>query len=443
MIERVTGWAIFVWLLTLVSYAVAILNRNSFSALGPTAQEYFSVDATVLGTFAVMQLLLYTAMQIPVGILVGRFGPTRIILFGAVLMVAGQVLLATAEQVWMVVLARILVGIGDAGTFVSVLRIIAFWFPARQFPVWTQLTSQFGQLGQIVAVIPLALLVSTQGWVTGFLSVAALTLLVAVAVFAFVSDNPDRKSLAASLIRREHADAQQDAASRGSLMSEIGAQLRGIPQIWSLPGVRLAFWVHFTPPFSTGAFLMLWGYPFLTGGLGFSRADASALITMSVILGIIFGVLIGPIVVRFSAQRVWMVITVIVLIMLAWTAVLLWPGAPPTWVVIVLLIVLSLGFPMSMISFDILRTYGPVRLISVATGFTNTGGFIAAIVAIFLIGVALDLQDAGTPATYNLTAFKLAMTTQFLVWGVGLWQIIRNLRLTLRANRQAEDSSSR
>jgi len=338
--------------------------------------------------------------------------------------------------VWVVVFARVLVGIGDAGTFVSVLRIIAFWFPARQFPVWTQLTSQFGQLGQIVAVIPLALLVATNGWVSGFLAVAALTLLVGIAVFAFVSDSPSHKPLARKLFQYHASRVNASLTHRVSLWSEIATQLRGIPEIWSLPGVRLAFWVHFTPPFSTSAFLMLWGYPFLTGGLGFSPGDAGGLITFSVILGIFFGVLIGPIVLRFSAQRVWIVVFVIGLIMLTWAVVLVWPGVPPTWVIVVLLIVLALGFPMSMISFDILRTYSPARLISVATGFTNTGGFIAAIVAIFLIGVSLDIQDSGTPATYNLNAFKFALATQFIIWGVGLWQILRNMRLTLKANRE-------
>lgn len=441
MTERVTGWTIVVWLIALLSYAVAILNRNSFSALGPTAQEYFSVDATILGTFAVMQLLLYTAMQIPVGIFVGRFGPTRMILFGGILMVVGQTLLATAEQVWVVVLARVLVGIGDAGTFVSVLRIVAHWFPARQFPVWSQLTSQFGQFGQIAAVIPLALLVSSAGWQNGFLAVASLTFLVVIAVFVFVSDGPDRRPLATVLMRQKVSADDTVTPERASLVSEVATQVRGIPKLWALPGVRLAFWVHFTPPFSSGAFFMLWGFPFLTGGLGFSQSAARALITMSVIVGIVLGIIIGPIMMRFNAQRVWMVIGVIVLIMTTWTVVLLWPGVPPLGLVIVLLLVLAMGFPMSMVSFDVLRTYSPVRLISVATGFVNTGGFIAAIIAIFLIGVTLDALNSGTPETYNLDAFKWAMTTQYLVWGLGLWQILRNVRLTIRANKDAADPS--
>jgi len=428
MTNRLSGWAVFVWVLALLSYATAILNRNAFSALGPTAQDYFNVDATLLGSFAVMQLLLYMSMQIPVGMLVHRFGPTLIIFEGALIMALGQGLLAVADDVWEVFVARALVGLGDAGTFVSVLRIIAHWFPGRQFPLWTQLTSQFGQLGQIAAVLPFALLVSTVGWMNGFLALAAFTLLVALSIFACVSDRPEAKTIAQQLFGRRRNSGESGPTPREPFLAELGSQLRAIGQMWKLPGVRLAFWVHFTPPFSTSVFLMLWGFPFLTGGVGLPRAEAVGLISLIVILGMGFGVLMGPIIMRFNQHRERFVISEIALLAASWTLVLLWPGTPPTWTLIFLIVVLALGYPTSMVSFDILRTSAPPEFGGVATGFINTAGFIATIVALLFVGITLDVQDAGTPATYNLAAFRVAMATQFIVGGVGFWQLMRNLK---------------
>src|SRR5690606_25195123 len=71
------------------------------------------------------------------------------------------------------------------------------------------------------------------------------------------------------------------------------------------------------------------------------------------------------------------------------------------------------------IAFDHARTHNPAHRLSTATGVTNAGGFLAALIAIFMIGLALDLQGAGTPATYTLDAFRIAFLTQLPLWAIG------------------------
>ena len=66
----------------------------------------------------------------------------------------------------------------------------------------------------------------------------------------------------------------------------------------------------------------------------------------------------------------------------------------------------------------------PSHRLSTATGVTNAGGFIAALIAIFLIGLALDLQGAGTPDTYSLDAFRIAFLAQVPLWLLGAAFII-------------------
>ncbi len=69
-----------------------------------------------------------------------------------------------------------------------------------------------------------------------------------------------------------------------------------------------------------------------------------------------------------------------------------------------------------MIAFDHARTHNPSHRLSTATGVTNAGGFIAALIAILLIGLALDLQGAGTPETYSLDAFRIAFLMPMPLW---------------------------
>lgn len=123
-----------IWVVAAIAYALAIINRSSLSALGPAAQEHFHIDATTLATFGVIQLVVYAAMQIPVGTLLDRFGPTALILSGAVLMALGQIAMATVSEVWLAILARVLVGAGDACTFISVMRLLPEWFSISAAP---------------------------------------------------------------------------------------------------------------------------------------------------------------------------------------------------------------------------------------------------------------------------------------------------------------------
>ncbi|MGK3925302.1 hypothetical protein ABI066_16305, partial [Enterococcus faecium] len=79
-----------------------------------------------------------------------------------------------------------------------------------------------------------------------------------------------------------------------------------------------------------------------------------------------------------------------------------WPGPAPLWLLIVLMLALSTGGPASMIAFDHARTFTPSHRLSTATGIVNGGGFLAALLAILFIGIAMDVQGAGSPDTYSL-----------------------------------------
>ncbi len=77
-----------------------------------------------------------------------------------------------------------------------------------------------------------------------------------------------------------------------------------------------------------------------------------------------------------------------------------------------------------MIAFDHARTFNPSHRLSTATGIVNGGGFLAGLLAILFIGIAMDAQGAGTPDTYSLEAFRLAFLTQVPLWALGAGMIV-------------------
>ena len=90
-----------------------------------------------------------------------------LVVVGALTMAAGQLVLALATTLPLAVTARVLIGTGDALTFISVLSVVTAWFPPRRVPVMTQLTGLVGQLGQVLSAVPLAALLHGPGWTTG------------------------------------------------------------------------------------------------------------------------------------------------------------------------------------------------------------------------------------------------------------------------------------
>jgi MFS family permease len=409
------AWA--VWSAGLAAYTIAVLHRTSLGVAGLDAQHRFHIGAGALASFAVLQLLVYAGLQVPVGLLLDRFGSLRLIVSGALVMAAGQALMATTHSIGGAVAARVLVGAGDAMTFISVLRLVPQWFPARRVPVLTQMTGLVGQAGQVLSAVPLAAVLAGPGWTTAFIGAAGAGVFVAIVAFAALHDTPERRISSGPAIT----------------LGRLGRDLR---EAWRHPGTRLGLWTHFTTQFTGTVFALMWGFPFLIAGEGLRRTTASTLLTLFVLVGMAAGPLIGMLVQRHPLRRSWLVLGVITTNALGWGLVLAWPGRAPLPVLVLLIVALGLGGPGSMIGFDYARTFNPPNRLGTATGVVNVGGFVASLLTIELIGLILDARTGGR-ADYGIADFKIAMAVQYLVGAVGLVGILRTRRLARR--RMAEE----
>ncbi|RKE63045.1 nitrate/nitrite transporter [Microbacterium sp. AG238] len=405
----VRAW--LVWGTGVAAYVLSITNRTSLAAVGVDAAERFHADAATLSMFAVVQLAVYGGMQIPIGVLLDRYGSRPIMTIGMVLMAVGQLTMALSPSVGVAIIARMLLGAGDAAIFPAVLRLVATWFPAQRGPLMVQMTGILGQAGQLVAVIPLSALLLATSWSVTFGSVAGLGVLFAVLVFLLVRNHPPEVDRDVSV--------DTDTGAIRVVTSSVDTGV-GIRAAWAHPGTRLAFWSHFTTPFAGTAFILLWGIPFLTAGEGRTQGEATLITTLYVFAGMALGPIMGELSRRIPNLRSRaLVLPAVAVQLIAWTAVILWPGTAPAWLLVALAVALATGGPASMIAFDHARTHNPSHRLSTATGLTNAGGFLAALIAVFSIGVALDLQGAGTPATYSLEAFRIAFLTQVPLWLIG------------------------
>ena len=164
------------WLLATSVYFLAVLHRTSLGVAGLLAQQRFAITPAQLSVFIFVQLGVYAAMQVPTGILVDRFGPRRMLLVATLIMGSAQLLFSQVESYPLALVARGLLGCGDAMTYISVLRLVAGWFPGRRYPVMVTLTSVVGMAGNVVATVPLTIMLATLGWSPTFAIAGGLSL---------------------------------------------------------------------------------------------------------------------------------------------------------------------------------------------------------------------------------------------------------------------------
>lgn len=431
-----TRTALLVWGAALAAYVVAVTGRTSLGVAGLQAVDRFDISAATLSLFSVVQLAVYAAAQIPVGLLLDRFGSRKIIAVGAVILAAGQLALALVDTLPLALVARVLVGVGDATAFVSVIRLVPAWFPSRRVPLLTQLTGIIGSSGQIVSAVPFLALLVGAGWTVAFASLAGAGVLVAALAAIAIRDRPPGATPV--------AEEAQGRPARGEAVQPVGTgvELPHAPvptprtprstlrEVAAEPGTWLGFFTHFVCLFPTNTFTLLWGVPFLTAGQGVSAQTVSMLLTLSALVGIVTGPVTGELQSRHPLRRSWLVIGAVVFVIAAWAAVLV-PDTPrPLWQLVVLVVALTTSATASNVGFDFARTAVPPARLGTATGLVNVGGFVASLVSIFLVGLVLDLVRPS--GAYVLDDFRAAFASQGLLWLVGIVGVLLARRATRR-----------
>lgn len=418
-VDRATKQAWLIWSTAVAVYVAALFHRTSLGVASLEAGDRFSVGPAALGTFTVLQIGLYALMQIPTGLLVDRFGPRRVLTAAALLMGTGQVMFALAGSYPVGLAARAVLGIGDAMTWVSVLRLAAAHFPPRRFTLVMTLSAALGGAGNMVATVPLTLLLDNVGWTVTFLIAGFGTALYSAVIAWRVREVPD--------------GVPQPVVEPVPLRA-VGAK---VEEAWREPSTRLGFWVHFTSMSAPAMLGLLWGFPYLVEAQGLSSTSASAVLSTLVLVGIVAGPVLGTVIGARPVWRMPIVGTYLGVAMLCWAVLLGWPGGVlPTPVLYVLFAVLAVGNPVSGVAFALVRDYNPLHRVSTATGVANVGGFAAITFTALVVGVVLDVVESFVPAPQ---AYRLAFLSVVAVLLVGVWRTVVWWRRARAAVFAAED----
>ncbi|MBV7281723.1 MFS transporter [Corynebacterium sp. TAE3-ERU30] len=386
--------AMVVWLAAVVVYIVAIMGRGSFGVASVEAFERFSASASGLAVFTAVQMGVYALAQIPTGVLIDRFGARRLLVAGALVMAGGQLLLALSTSFTVAIIARVLVAMGDATAFLSVMRIIPQWFPLHRAPIFTQLTAALGQVGQFLSAVVFLGILHAAGWEVAFISAAAAGVLVALAAWVAIQEPP-----------RRLVSSTQPLRTRLRIVATH-------PACWQ------GFFIHGIGLFPQVVFTLTWGMPLMTLGMGISAHVAGWVLVVNTVVQVLAGPLHGLISARFGANR-WLLALVSSGITMALWA-LFFASASPRGVVwiVVLNVVMGALAPVANYGFDQVREAVPHEVLATGTGLANMGGFTAGMIVAQGYGMLLDV--AATDSThYTWGDFRFAGLAALIVWALG------------------------
>ena len=164
-------------------YFLSYLFRSTNAVIAPKLIVEIGADAEQLGMLTSSYLLTFAIFQIPLGILLDKYGPRNVQIYLMIIASIGALLFALGDDIIVLTIARGIIGLGVAGCLMSTFKIITLWYKKIHWPVLYGLCLSSGGLGAIAATKPLDLTVETIGWRGAFFILSISCIFVALTIW--------------------------------------------------------------------------------------------------------------------------------------------------------------------------------------------------------------------------------------------------------------------
>ena len=175
-----------------VGYFLSQMFRSVNAVVGPDLARDIDLGAADLGFLTSAYLLAFALFQLPLGVLLDRFGPRLVQSLLVAIAGVGSLLFAIGESLLVLTLARALIGIGFAGGLMSGFKAVVLWVPEERRALANAMVMSFGALGIVVATQPIDMSVQAFGWRAVFAGLGMITFAVALGIFAIVPEKASR-----------------------------------------------------------------------------------------------------------------------------------------------------------------------------------------------------------------------------------------------------------
>lgn len=370
-------WAVFATVL--FTYFLIVSQRTAPGLITDQLMKDFGLTASTIGLLTSIQFLAYASLQIPIGLLSDRYGPNFFLIFGTILNGVGTVLYSLAPNEFILLFSRLLVGLGDATIWVNLVLILSLWFKGNEFVGLIGIAGMAGSFGFLLATVPFSLWISLWGWRAPFLSIGVILFVLGILLYFILVKKP--KQLFNSYQEQKGTPSREEQVKEKTF--SLLFRILSSRQAWA------TFLCHFGVVGTYVGFIGSWAVPYGMNVYDMTRSNASQLIMIGLI-----GAIIGAPITSWIAGRLGSIkkpYTVIHFVsLLCWTAILLFGGQPPFYMLIILFFIIGYCNGANTLTFAVVRQSFDRKEVGLASGFANTGGFLSAVLLPSIFGKILD-----------------------------------------------------
>lgn len=385
-------------------YFLSYLFRTVNSVIGDDLIRDLSLSASDIGLLTAAYLLTFALFQLPLGVLLDRFGPRRVQSVLLVIAGTGALVFAIGQDKETLIAGRALIGLGVAGALMASLKAITQWFPRERWPLVNGCFLAIGGLGAVASTTPVQAALAITDWRGIFLVLAALTVVVAAAIFTIVPDK-----------REETPPAR------------IADQIRGLKHIY---GSRV-FWSLAPLIIGTGAANLaiqgLWAGLWLrdVGGLGRNEAAfVLALLNIGMTAGFLGIGLLADFVRRFGIRVEQVMNGCVAMFLLAQLGIVLTVSLPGIW----LWIIFGFFANSTILAYPLIAGHFPLAYAGRANTAVNLASFAGAFVAQYALGGIIDLFPRAPDGNYIPSAYEAAFGAILVVQIAALFWFLYSYR---------------
>ncbi len=369
------------------------------AVLGPTLAGEFGLSAGGLGLLSSVYFLSFALFQLPLGLLLDRFGPRRVNATLLLVAALGGLWFAFAHSATSAIAARALIGLGVSGCLMASFTAFVLWYPADRLSTMNGITFAAGALGAITATVPLELLLRVMHWREVFLVLVAATVLVSLVLWFWVPERRREQEKGFSREIKELGFIMRDPAFQRLAVCLGASQCAAV----ALQTLWVATWLRDVAGYDRGGValgLLIVNVGMIVGYLGFGRAaDRRTRAGRSVFPLIVGGVACSS--------------TALALIIFGTNAGI---GAAARATALALWFVFVAGGTAVVLIYSLLSRRYPKEMAGRANTATNVIGFVGMFGGQWAIGLVLDRWPQ-SPAGYAPEAYPWALG---MVWAVQL-----------------------
>ena len=373
---------IFIFLPFACGYFLSYLYRSTNAVLAPYLSSDLNLNAEQLGLITSAYFLTFGLFQLPLGVLLDKYGARKVQSILFLIAAIGAILFSLGNDVWSLVTARGLIGLGVSGALMAAFKAFAVWYPKERLPLLIGLFMSAGGMGAIVASTPLEMALQITDWRGVYLFIGIVTIFVGVLIFFIV---PEKQ--------------------------ENNYNEKALPVLKVLKHIYTSYAFWRIGPLSgiaggTGlAILGLWAGPWLSDIGKFNKNEIANILFISTImmtigttsLGIITDYLrkfnISPVGVMGGALFIFIIPLTIITFGIMPKAI--WP-----WVI------LSITSLAATLAYAGLSQHFPTSYAARASTAINLICFLMAFIAQYAIGFIMQLVEPGKQSGYSIKAYQ-------------------------------------